>query len=516
MAFSLRSILALLLIALLIPGPSPVAQTGANTLAVDQPVSLRVEIPDTIHVGEPFEYRVRVLYRPDRVEPDFPGLLRNVRFVPFEQLHLRRPAISQSNLPDGINEYVLSYPVLGIAVVPYKTYTLDPVRLDWRVLASGVTEGVEVQPGAVVISGYYPAEVYGQSFEQLRQAINDHYLFKQLAIAALAILTLLGGGGLLHSALRRRQLYVAVEADRIYRQFESVSPTDNSREGLLAYERVLLTLLLSYRKFSARAFWMGEPNNMDSGMLPVLQRLKQRLRPAYQMAEPGLDSVSLVRDDLQQVFSALQSEVDDQRSAGLEALQSSVLRRIRQHRLAFAGGVLALLVGLCSTVLLVRPALWRDADTILYNDWINSLPARIFDDTRDKELGVIDVQMLVQFAEQQDILQKLQQDTVKSFYLYNFGTIVARAYVSILSGENQDEEEAGEDESTNKPSFEFPLQLLANAVRLYPQTEEGRRNLELAIVLREAEKKEEDSGKVQGEVGPPLPGFSRDMKQILF
>ena len=129
---------------------------------------------------------------------------------------------------------------------------------------------------------------------------------------------------------------------------------------------------------------------------------------------------------------------------------------------------------------------------------------------------MIDVQMLVQFAEQQDILQKLQQDTVKSFYLYNFGTIVARAYVSILSGENQDEEEAGEDESTNKPSFEFPLQLLANAVRLYPQTEEARRNLELAIVLREAEKKEEDSGKVQGEVGPPLPGFSRDMKQILF
>ena len=515
MAFSRRYIPVFLVIELLLSSYRLDAQTG-STLADDQPVSLRIEIPDSIHVGEPFEYRVRVLYRPDQVEPDFPGLLRNVRFVPFEQLHLRRPLITQSTLANGINEYVLSFPVLGIAVVPYKSYTLDPVRLDWRVTASGETGGMEVQPGAIVISGYYPAEGHGQTFEQLRPAINDHFLIKQLAIAALALLTLLGGGVLLYTALRRRQLYVAVEADRIYRQFESVSPSGSTREGLLAYEKVLLTLLFSYRNFTARAFWVGEQDSIDAGMLSVIQRLKQRLRPAYHIAEPGMDSVSLVRDDLQQVFSAIQSDVDNQRQVGLEALQGGLLRRIRQHRWPFVGGVFALLVALCSTVFLVRPALWRDADTTLYNDWINGLPARIFDDTRDKELGVIDVQMLVQFAEQQDILQKLQRDTVKSFYLYNFGTIVARAYVSILSGENQDEEEAGEDESTNKPSFEFPLQLLANAVRLYPETEEGRRNLELTIVLREAEKKEEDSGKVQGEVGPPLPGFSRDMKQILF
>jgi hypothetical protein len=516
MRFILRCIPVLLAGVLLISTHRLVAQTGNNTLADELSVSLQVEIPNVIHVGEPFEYRLRVLYRPDRVEPDFAGLLRNVRFVPFEQLHLRRPVITRTTLADGMNEYILSYPVLGIAVVPYKTYTLDPVRLDWRVIASGEQGGVEVQPGAIAISGYYPAEVYGQTFEQLRPAINDYYRLKQLAIAALALLMLFGGGMLLHRALRRRQLIVAVEADRIYRQFESVSPAANPRARLLAYEQVLLTLLLFYRKFSARTFWAGRSDNVESAMQTLLLRMKQRLHPAYQLAEPGQDSVSLVREDLQQVFTAIQPDIDAERQAGLDALQGTLSRRIRQHQLSFAGGISAVLVGLCCAVLLLRPAVWREADIILYNDWINGLPARIFDNSRDRELGVIDVQMLVQFAEQQDILQKLQTDIVKSAYLYNFGTVVARAYVSILSGENQDAEQADEEESTNKPSFEFPLQLLANAVRLYPQSEDGRRNLELAIVLREAEKKEEDNGQVQGEVGPPLPGFSRDMKQILF
>lgn len=499
---------------------TPIKRTefSDNTrLAADDDISLSVQTLTRVHTGEPFDYRVRVLYRADRVEPDFPALLRNVRFVPFEQVHLSRPVISNSQLTDGTNEYILTYPILGVAVVPHTRYTLDPVRLSWRVIATGEISEALAQPEPVQISGYYPPEIQGQTFQPLRPAINDYFLYKQLGLGLATLLLLVVGGMLVYGAARWRDLAVTVKADRLRQQYESIANESmDERQSLLAYEKLSLTLLSTYRKYTAHRFWTRDSREGVPIWRQSLQNLKQGLRKAYQVDEPHAGSVNSVRETLQQVFTEMEPDIQAERQSQLNEMQGTLAHRIRHHKPAFLGGSFAILSGLFLLVLLSYASLWRDSDTIIYNNWVNSLPQRMFDPTRENELGIIDVQMLVQMSEQYEVLQHLQTDLLKSAYLYNFGTIVARAYVAILAAEDQDEEEIGEAEATNRPSFEFPLQLLANAVRFFPYNENGQRNLELAIMLRELEKKDEESGKVQGEVGPPLPGFSRDMKQLQF
>ena len=478
---------------------------------------MTVQSATQVHAGEPFQYRVRILYRPEKVAPDFTGLLRNVRFVPFEQLHLSRPAISNTTLADGTHEYILSYPVVGISIVPHIRYPLDPVRLTWRVSATGETGETVAQPEPVQIIAYYPADISGQQFQPLRPAINDYYLYKQLGILALALLFLVPGARFVHAASRRRDLHMPAQADFIRQQYESIAATaQDTRQSLLSYEKIVLTLLLYYRKYTAHDFWTRDPQNGAPDWKQVLQTLKQGFRPAYQIGVPDAADVSAVKNTVQDVFNSIEMDISKERAARLDELQGTWSRRIHQHKFAFVSGALAIVCGLVLALLLLWPSIWRENDTVVFNEWINELPDRVFDSSRDTELGVIDVQMLVQLAEQKEVLQHIKQDSIKSDYLYNFGTLVARAYVSILSTAEQAEEEFAENETTNKPSFEFPLQLIANAVRFYPYTEYSQSNLELVIMLRQSEKKDEESGKVQGEIGPPLPGFSRDLNPLLF
>jgi hypothetical protein len=204
-----------------------------------------------------------------------------------------------------------------------------------------------------------------------------------------------------------------------------------------------------------------------------------------------------------------------ERANKLALIQGTVRHRIAERKLVFSAGIVCLAVTVSLLVMLVRPGVWRDHDIAVYNGWINSLPARLFDETQDHTLSTVDVEMLGHLAEERNVLQELTRIKLRSEYLYNFGTVVAKAYLAVLTAANQVEEEAEEMEAAEKPSFNFPVQLLSNSARFYPHDEDTRRNLELAIMFRE---KEENRGseEVQGDIGPPTPGFSRDMKQMLF
>lgn len=489
------------------------ASAHAQGLPAGQAVAFTIDVSKEIHVGEPFDYVVRVLYRPADVTPDFPGLVRDIRFVPFEQLHLSRPQTRTTDLADGVREYTLVYPLQGINVIPHQTYMLDPVTLSWKSVAGGEPGTMTVQPSTVTITGYYPVQIFGQPFQPLLPTIQDYFRMKQLALALLLAMSLGFGIQRIRKAASIREQNISSHAEQLRAQFNQIE--GDPRQQLLAYERILLALLFYYRQFSARDFWRSVRNEMN-GQLD-LQRLKLRFSQAYHTSVPEPSAVVDVQGTLETLFVSVQAEANAERQAQLDALKGTVWQRLRNNRPTFITGVLAVLFATAMIVMLAVPSLWRDQDVRLYNGWIEGLPERLFDNSPDVKLGSVDVEMLVQFSEQQDILQQLISDAIKSAYLYNFGTIVAKAYVSMIEGEDQTEDEFAENEAgANRPSFEFPKQLLANAVRLAPLHEDARRNLEIAIMLREAEKKDQESGQVQGEIGPPLPGFSRDLSPVLF
>jgi hypothetical protein len=251
---------------------------------------------------------------------------------------------------------------------------------------------------------------------------------------------------------------------------------------------------------------MGQPFWMER-----TSQLKQPLESAYSIAGPIDNDVQIIEENIENVYLKINQESEDENILVQSKLEGTKLQRIARHKFSFAGGIAGILICLMFVYLLFSPDLWMDKDVTIFNNWIGSLPERILDESNDRNMGTLDVEMLGYISDQQQVLENLESDIVRSAYLYDYGTLVGKIYKIILTMPPVDDEE----EATQPPSFEFPVQLLANAARFYPFDEDIRRNLEVVIRLKESQDSK-DSGEIQGELGPPTPGFSRDMNPLLF
>jgi hypothetical protein len=213
------------------------------------------------------------------------------------------------------------------------------------------------------------------------------------------------------------------------------------------------------------------------------------------------------------MFRHIEPEVILERLKRLAEIHGTLRQRISGRKLLFAGGIAGLAAAASLLVLVVRPALWMDNDIEVFNRWTGSLPPRIFEMARDSDLTTLDVEMLGHLSDLQRPMDLLESGEFKGKYLYNYGTVVAKVYAAIHSGDTRAMEE--EEEAAEPPSFEFPVTLLANSARYHPFDEDARRNLELAIMWRESEDKV-DAGEAVGDEGPPMPGFSRDQSPLQF
>lgn len=496
-----------------VPLTSTVAQNSA-VLASNPDISINAEVSTSAYIGEPFEYKIRVIYKPESVKPDFSKLIRGIRFVPLEQLNLSRPSITESTLASGENEYLLSYPVFAINVVPHNTYVLDPVKLSYRNLKTNENLQITIQPGSVDISAYYPKDISGIPFQPLKGTLLNYQEHKRMAIALGAIIFLTLGSLMIFNSARQRIVKLFSRADVLRNQYEQISansPTD--RQSVLLYERIYLSLVSCYMMLTARDFWIRDPQTSDPFLQQNFKNMKHNLLAGYSVSAPESVKIKSIRELLDSIFNYVEPDSVKERLKQFTDTQGTVKQRIANRKTLFIGGTMSSLLALLLLVFFVKPSIWMDSDIGIYNNWINSLPDRMFDESRDSEMSSMDVEMLVNFSEIQKVFEQLKSQQLKGKYLYNFGTIVSKAYIAILSGADATQQE--EIEAAAPPSFDFPVQLLSNAARLYPHDEDTRRNLELAIMWRENEDRK-DSDKAEGETGPPLPGFSRDLSPLLF
>lgn len=499
---------------------NPALPESTLALPAGEDIAWEVGAAQEVYVGQPFVYHVRVLYRPSAVAPDFRRLIRDVGFAPFEQLHLTRMNVQETEIPDGLREYTLSYSILGINVIPHVAYPLMPVRLSYTRLASGEVRELRADPGTVQITGYYPPDITGVSFRPLKGTVADDYALKLTVLAAGSLLFLAISWLLIRHAAARRSVEAASLADVLRDQLHGIrTGLMDSRRKILEYERILLSLFSHYGGQSALAFWTGRRPGRDGLWLDQASRFRTAVLPGYGQDEPDSVQVSVLESCLTEIDGHVGPDSLAERADITAARQGTLRQRIARQRGVFIAGAVCAVMALWLLVLVLMPTLWRDTDAAVYNGWISSLPSRLFDESQDTLLSTVDVEMLGHLAEQQNVLEALTGAEARSRYLYNHGTIVAKAYLNVLNAEGAAQQEAegeiGEMEAAARPSFEFPVQLLSNAARLDPHDEDGRRNLELAIMIREQED-DKEARDVPGDIGPPTPGFSRDMKQMLF
>ena len=506
--FPIPAIFLLLLAAYLSPAALPPVR--AATVTADG-ITASVETAARVHIGAPFRYRFALVYRPENVEPDFRSIARNIRFAPFEQVYSSHTANTRRKLGDGTTEYSLVYTIQGVNVVPHSDYPLADISIPYRDIATGRIRTLRLHPQPVTVAGYYPREVSGIPFRPLKGRVPDYRLAGQAALAVLALVCLLLAGGLIRRAVRRRDVTAASTADVLQEKFMSLRKTDlDNRQRLLAYERIFLSLLLHYGNLRARGFWSGRSAATAGFWRETGQHVRAFLAAAYTGAVPSGTEVADLEKSLQSVFEHTAPVVQVERERQRARLQGSAGERIARHSRSFTLGIAGLATAILLGWLAATPSLWLDLDVSVYNAWVSALPGRMFDPDRDRELGAVDVDMLKNITGSQHILGKLKVPRLLSACLYDYGTIVTRANVAIMLTAGEDE-----DEPPPPPSFELPIRLLQASVRYIPGDEDVRRNLELAVMLR-AKTSTQETEKVQGDIGPPLPGFSRDLNEAAF
>ena len=481
-------------------------------LEPDQDIIFESQVNQNIYVGEPFEYKIRVVYRPDVIKPDFRKLLRDVNFAPFEQLHRSRTSIIETVISPNEHEFQLSYSIVGISVIPGELYLLDPLTIEYIDLEANSNLKLESAPWAVTIDKYYTDEAINIPFQSLKSVMADYTSLRRLIIILFLIIFIVTGGVLIWLSVRKRLKKGHSVADLLKQQIEELKRlSDDKRIKLIHYEKIILSLINHYDKYSAWAFWTTRSESEPLNWRGRSHQLKKLLQTAYSEFGPEDRDIGNIENQFEKIYAEIESECIEERAASLSRLEGPVMQRISRNRVKFGCGIATFFVAVLLLLLLINQHLWVNQDVQIYNNWINSLPGRFFDQSRAHELGNLDVEMLGHISDQQRVLENLESDYLRSAYLYDYGTIVAKVYKTILTMPPQDEEE----EAAEPPSFEFPLQLIANATRFYPFDEDVRRNFEIIIMLKESQE-DKGSDEIEGELGPPTPGFSRDMNQILF
>lgn len=482
------------------------------TLSPNQNIHVITKIEPAIYVGEPFEYQIRVVYRSDKVIPDFRQLLRDVSFVPFEQKHKSRTNINEYSYDENINEYVLSYAIVGVDVLPGNSYNFDEITVRYTQIESNVVSSVSAQPSPVTIKRYYTAQALDNPLQALKGTVEDNATVIQGLLITCLFLFFILSGVLIISVIRRRDVKAQSIAENLQYKFKHIKDTvQNPRKKLIEYEKLILSIFRSYGSRTALSFWQSRVSGEHSLWTQSGAAIKPALESAYSDCGPQDQDIQTIETNFDRVYIGIEQQSSEERAFLEQKLHGNVRQRIKKNRFNFIVGFMAAIISLIFLYLSINQHVWINQDAQVFNKWINSLPDRLLEEEKRHDLNNIDIEMLGHISDEQRVLENTQLDFYRSRYLYNYGTLATIIYKSILLMPPRDEEE----EAPEPPTFEFPLLLMKNSVRFNPEDEDIRRNLEIIIGLKESQKKEE-SGEIEGELGPPTPGFSRDMNPLLF
>ncbi len=489
-------------------------QSGKDNvnLPAIQNISIEAGLDSDVHVAEPFEYTIRVIYRPDKVRPDFRQLLRDISFSPFEQRHKTRTRIVEYKGSEDIHEYVLSYTIIGIDVIPGNSYKLDDVTVRYTNLADNSLQTLTFPSSLVQIERFYTDDPLNISLQAVKEVIADNTkIIVSLLIFSLIVFVSLPAL-LLKKVLFKPHIKPHSIADKVLDKINEIkASTHSSRSKLIQYEKLLLSLFKAYGNRAASVFWLSSDNDNDSVWSKSAAATKPALEGVYRFSGPDDPDLARLETEFENIYAEIEQQVRHER-LGIESQNQGTLgERVKTNIFTIVAGIVAMIIGLIFLLLIINQDAWMDQDGAIFNRWMNNLPERLLAQDRQHELNNLDIEVLGHISDEYRVLENLQSDELRSAYLYNYGTLATNIYKSILLNPPQDEEE----EASEPPTFEFPLQLMANAARFNPDDEDVRRNLEIIIGLRESQKKDEN-GEVQGELGPPTPGFSRDMNPLLF
>ncbi|NNE39132.1 MAG: hypothetical protein HKN08_12565, partial [Gammaproteobacteria bacterium] len=432
----------------------PRLQENTGDLSAAQDIYIEASSDLIAHVGEPFEYQVRVVYRPDKVAPDFRRLLRDVSFVPFEQRHKTRTGIVENKDSDDIHEYLLSYTIIGVDVIPGNEYHFDDITVRYIDLETDNPETLTITPSPVQINRYYNDNPLGIALQPVKGPVDDKTSIVFFLLIFCLLVFVLVSGALLKKVLLKPDVNPQSIAEQVLEQINEIRVSIHDRRSkLIEYEKLLLSLFKTYGNRTASGFWLSTFSGDGSLWSISGATIKPALENAYRASEPEAPELKRLEVEFEKLYKEIQQQAKEERSVIESQLQGTLGQRVKQNRFTVLVGSLAMIIGLLFLVLIVNQNIWMDLDGRVFNQWMNNLPQRLIAEDKQHELNNLDIEMLGHISDEHRVLENLQSDELRSAYLYNYGTLATNIYKSILLNPPEDEEE----EAAEPPTFEFPL-----------------------------------------------------------
>ena len=142
-----------------------------------------------------------------------------------------------------INEYVLSYSIVGIDVLPGNSYSFDEITVRYTQIESNTVSSVSAQPSPVIIKRYYTDQALDIPLQPLKGYVEDNAaIIRGLLITCLLLFFILSGV-LIISVIRKRDVNAQSIAEQIQKRFKHVKQTvQNRRKKLIEYEKLILSI----------------------------------------------------------------------------------------------------------------------------------------------------------------------------------------------------------------------------------------------------------------------------------
>jgi hypothetical protein len=383
-------------------------EADSVNLADDKPIAGWASLDrDSYFLGEHAGFRVRVLYRPAAVIPDFDTFKRNLGFLPFDQLNVSE---SLDELGNGISEYRLEYTLHVVGARKPGSYPFNPVVLPYANTGASGSDlhTLRITRPDLRIGSLYPWNAGLIPLRQIRGHLLDHQVLRQTVMLAGALVML----GLLAFLLwrfgRRRQQHEMSGTEQLWYQFRQLAiPAADNRLLMLAYERIFTRLLQQQTSMDPEAFWSGH-QPVDSAWHGCVDQARNLLWRLYQ---PGETTDA----DVQQMHTLLADRltlcVKEQRL--IVEQQPSVIERLKLQRPVAAVTLVSAISGVLLLILAVFPDLWLAAEIRDYNRTVDRVNAS---HAPDEDL-LLELQAFAATAEIPEI---------RAAAFYNSGTTRAR------------------------------------------------------------------------------------------
>lgn len=394
-------------------------QPDGLRLAEDGDITAQITLDrDSYFLGQHATSRVRVLYRPAAVTPDFDKLKRSLGFLPFDQLGMKEVVTDTGN---GVSEYLLDYELHIIGARKPGSYPFEPAMLFYsRTGGTGSNlQSIRIPRPELRIGSIYPWNAGTIPLRGIREPVFDQAPLRRDIMLAGVVLSLLIGVWILWRYGRRRGMYELALPEKLWQQYRALDgQTLGNRKYLLGCEKIFTGLLYERSGIDPESFWSGAVP-ADIAWRPVVEQARHILGRLYQAG----DTTDADVRDMDALLAAILGAAVQEQRLQIEQ-QPSFLGRLLQQR-----GVVRLIVGtlglaLVMLVLAFRTDWWVAPEISGYNATVAKI----------REAQYYDEALLLEL---QSFAASAKNEKIRSAALYNSGTVRARYGFSGLPAKAQ-------------------------------------------------------------------------------